>query len=74
VLWGKQAEIVGEHSGKGDLVYVAGRLQTSSWEDKDGQKRYRAEVVAEQQVRFLTRAAQRSEPAQAESGVEAEHP
>jgi single-strand DNA-binding protein len=72
VLWGKQVEIVSEPSGKCDLVYVEGRLQTNSSEDKDGRKRYRTEVVAEQ-VRFLTRAVQRSKPANAGNGVEAEH-
>jgi single-strand DNA-binding protein len=60
VVWGKQAETVSKYTGKGDLVYVEGRLQTRSWEAADGQKHYRTEVVAED-VRFLGRAAQRTE-------------
>src|SRR5437016_2983868 len=59
VVWGKQAETVGAHSGKGDQIYVEGRLQTRSWEDQNGQKRYRTEVVAEQ-VGFLGRAPERA--------------
>jgi len=45
--FGKTAEFVGEYIKKGGLVYVEGRLQTSSWDDKNtGQKRYRTEVIA----------------------------
>jgi single-strand DNA-binding protein len=60
VVWGKQAETVSKYTGKGDLVYVEGRLQTRSWEGADGQKHYRTDVVAED-VRFLGRASQRAE-------------
>jgi single-strand DNA-binding protein len=71
VLWGKQAETVAQHSRKGDLVCVEGRLQTRSWEDPSGEKRYRTEVVAEQ-VRFLSRAAERAEERRPdENGAEA---
>ena len=52
VVWGKLAEICGKHLTKGRQVYVEGRLQTRSWEDKDGQKRYTTEIVA-QTVQFL---------------------
>lgn len=52
VVWGKQAEHCGEYLGKGRSVYIEGKLQTRSWEDKDGQKRYTTEVVA-QLVQFL---------------------
>lgn len=47
VMWQRLAEIVGEYLKKGSKIYVEGRLQTRSWEDKDGQKRYMTEVVAE---------------------------
>ncbi len=45
VLW--RGEKVAEYLTKGKQVYIEGRLQTRSWEDKNGQKRYRTEVVAD---------------------------
>ncbi len=53
VVWGKLAETCGEYLAKGRKVYVEGRLQTRSWEDDKGQKRYTTEVVASQ-VLFLS--------------------
>ena len=52
VVWGKQAENCKEYLSKGRPVYLEGRLQTRSWDDKDGNKRYTTEVVA-QTVQFL---------------------
>jgi single-strand DNA-binding protein len=52
VVWGKQAEACAEYLKKGRQVYVEGRLQTRSWNDKDGNKRWITEIVAEQ-VQFL---------------------
>lgn len=46
VLWRQQAEFAGEYLKKGSKVYVEGRLQTRSWEDKEGVKRYITEVIA----------------------------
>jgi single-strand DNA-binding protein len=47
VLWQRLAEIAGEYLKKGSKVYVEGRLQTRSWDDKtSGQKKYMTEVVA----------------------------
>ncbi|NDY42049.1 single-stranded DNA-binding protein [Dissulfurirhabdus thermomarina] len=46
VAWNRLAEICGEYLGKGRLVYVEGRLQTRSWEDQDGNKRWSTEIVA----------------------------
>jgi single-strand DNA-binding protein len=54
VVWGKQAETCSNYLGKGRLVAVDGRLQISKYQDKDGQNRTSAEVVAEN-VRFLDR-------------------
>jgi single-strand DNA-binding protein len=45
VMW--RSENVSNYLQKGKQVYVEGRLQTRSWEDKDGQKRYTTEVVVE---------------------------
>lgn len=44
VAFGKLGEICGEYLSKGKQVYVEGRLQTRSWEDKDGNKKYTTEV------------------------------
>ncbi|HZQ45104.1 MAG TPA: single-stranded DNA-binding protein [Acidobacteriaceae bacterium] len=46
VVFGKQADSVAQYLKKGASVFVEGRLQTRSW-DKDGQKQYRTEVVAD---------------------------
>jgi single-strand DNA-binding protein len=54
VVWGKQAEVVGEYLRKGRPVYVEGSLQTREWTDREGQKRYTTEVRA-QRVQFLGR-------------------
>lgn len=47
VFWGKQAELVNQYLKKGSTVLVEGRLQTRSWDDQQGQKRSRTEIVAE---------------------------
>ena len=47
IAWQRLAEIVGEYVKKGSKIYIEGRLQTSSWEDKQsGEKKYKTEVVA----------------------------
>jgi single-strand DNA-binding protein len=52
VVWGKTAENCGKYLDKGRQVYIEGRLQTREWQDKEGQKRYTTEIVA-QTVQFL---------------------
>ena len=52
VVWGRQAENCSKHLSKGRQVYVEGRLQTRSWEDQQGQKKYATEIVANT-VQFL---------------------
>jgi single-strand DNA-binding protein len=47
VVWGRQAETTSQFLKKGSLAYIEGRLQTRSWDAKDGQKRRTTEVVAE---------------------------
>lgn len=47
VAWAKQAEIASAYLAKGALVLVEGRLQTRSWEDKEGQTRRVTEIIAE---------------------------
>ena len=47
-LWGRQAEVAGEYLKKGRPVYIEGRLQMDSWDDKNtGQKRTKLKVVGE---------------------------
>lgn len=51
VAWQKLAEICGEWLKKGSKVYIEGRLQTRSWDDKNtGQKRYMTEIVANDMI------------------------
>lgn len=45
VAWRKLAELFGEYLKKGSKVYIEGKLQTRSWEDKEGNKRYTTEIV-----------------------------
>lgn len=47
VVFGRQADNVAQYLKKGSGAYVEGRLQTRSWEDQDGKKNYRTEVVAD---------------------------
>ena len=46
VVWGKQAQVLSELLSKGKQVYVEGSLQTRSWDDREGNKRYTTEVRA----------------------------
>ncbi len=48
VAWGRQAEIITQYLHKGSSILVEGRLQTRSWQDQQGVKHYRTEIVAEQ--------------------------
>ena len=54
VAWARLAELVSQYLTKGRLVYVEGRMQTRQWDDKEGQRRYTTEVVA-QDIQFLDR-------------------
>ena len=47
VLWGRQAEIANQYLKKGSSVYIEGKIQTRSWDDKNGVKRYTTEVVGQ---------------------------
>ena len=46
-VWGRKAEVVCQYMRKGSYISLSGRLRTGSYEDKDGNKKYIAEVVAE---------------------------
>jgi single-strand DNA-binding protein len=47
VTWRRLAEICSQYLRKGSKVYIEGRLQTRSWDDPNGFKRYKTEIVAE---------------------------
>jgi len=47
VAFGRLAEFAGRYLHKGRLIYADGRLQTSSWQDTAGQKRFRTEVIVD---------------------------
>jgi single-strand DNA-binding protein len=70
VVWNKQAEACGQYLAKGRQVYIEGAIRTRQYDDKDGQRRYVTEIVA-QRVQFLG-AAPRG--AAASDGAEAEPP
>jgi len=48
VMWRGLAEVAEKYLRKGSQVYIEGRLQTRSWDDQNGQKKYTTEVVADQ--------------------------
>lgn len=50
VMWRGLAEVAEKYLKKGSQVYVEGRLQTRSWDDQNGQKRYTTEIVADNMV------------------------
>ncbi len=52
VAWGKTADIASQYLKKGSRVLIEGRIQTDTYETKDGTKRFRAEIIAEQ-IKFL---------------------
>ena len=53
VVWGKTAEICAKYLAKGRQVFIEGRIQTRSYDDKEGQKRYITEIIAND-VQFLS--------------------
>ena len=61
VVWGRQAEVLSEYLKKGSQVHVEGRLQTRSWSDNDGAKRYTTEIVASR-IQMLGRPEDRRAP------------
>lgn len=60
VAWRKHAEIIGSYVKKGSKLYIEGKLQTSSWQTQDGQKKYRTEIVTDDIV-LLDGTGQRTE-------------
>lgn len=61
VVWGKQAENCNSYLHKGRMALVEGKIQTRSWEGKDGKKNYTTEIVA-QNVQFINGGSDNSSP------------
>ncbi len=71
VVWGRQAEIVGQFLIKGSTILVEGRLQTRSWQDKQGQNRKTTEIIADR-IQLGPRPMGGGRPAGAPSGGSAQ--
>ena len=69
VAWSKLAELCNQFLSKGRMAYVEGRLKTRSWDDKEGVKHYKTEVIASQVI-FLDRSGAAPLPEEAAEGGE----
>ena len=65
VTWGGLAEVCKQHLHKGQTIYVEGRLQTRGWEDQEGKKHFRTDIVASEMIMLGDR---RGEPAEEHIG------
>ncbi len=72
VVFGRQAEIVGQYLKKGGSVLVEGRMQTRSWDDASGQKKYRTEIIADR-IQFGPRREGSSAPSAAPMPADDDH-
>ena len=66
--WGKLAEAVNSYVGKGDRLYVSGRLAQNSYETDDGQKRHRTEIHAQECVFLDSKNGNKAEGTTADGG------
>lgn len=74
VAWGNLAEICKNHLRKGQQVYIEGRLQTRGWEDAEGRKHFRTELVAQEMIMLSGRPSTVSEQEDLEFGEEEPDP
>ena len=68
VVWAGLAEICGKYLTKGKQVYIEGRIQNRSYDDRDGNKRYISEIVASE-MQMLSRSGEQSRPKGDDSGM-----
>ena len=73
VAWARLGEICGEYLTKGSQVYIEGRIQSRSWEDRDGNKRYTTEIIA-QAMQMLGSSRKGGEAASVEESHPSEEP
>ena len=64
ISWGKQAEVLAKYLDKGSQILISGRIQTSSFNDKDGNKRTSTDIVVEE-FKFLGSKKQESKESKA---------
>ena len=69
VVWSRLAEICGQYLRKGSQVYIEGRLQTRSWEDKQGNQRKTTEIVARDMQMRGARSEGNGAPSEAGAGT-----
>ncbi len=69
ITFGKSADLIKQYVTKGQLLYVQGRIQTRSWEGKDGKKNYKTEILVEN-FQFGPKAQGTAAPAKSESDKE----
>ena len=62
VAWRKLAEICGEWLKKGRRVYIEGRIQTRTWDDKNGVKHWKTEIIADDMIMLDGRGEAAAEP------------
>ena len=75
VAWRKLAEICGQYLRKGSKVYIEGRLQTRSWDDQSGNKRYITEIVTDNMIMLDSKGSSSSSaPAESTSAPSEENP
>ncbi len=74
VAWGNLAEICKQHLHKGQMVYIEGRLQSRGWEDQEGKKHYRTEIVANEMIMLSDRREAGEEPLGEIDEIEEEFP
>jgi single-strand DNA-binding protein len=74
VAWRRLAEIVGQYLKKGSKVYIEGRLQTRSWDDQSGTKKYKTEIIAENLIMLDKAGAAGNAPAATPAPDEAQQP
>jgi len=70
VAWGKLAEICKQYLTKGKKVYIEGRLQTRSWDDQNGQKKYKTEIIAENMQMLDSMSSKKNETSKKEDSNE----
>ena len=61
VAWRRLAEVCAQYLKKGSKVYIEGRLQTRSWDDQSGNKRYRTEIIADTMIMLDSKGASPSD-------------
>ena len=70
VAWGKTAEWLSQNVAKGTKVVVTGRIDNSTYEDKEGNKRYKSEIVAQDIIPMVARDPNRTAPTKPEAPKE----